>query len=81
MNTCSTLQEAGCPERETALLKSENDEEIVESSKALSIGKDRIRLSSAARMRFKYLIKQGLLAEEDRIKFIEPIRSPPPTED
>ncbi|KAG5871079.1 hypothetical protein JTB14_008971 [Gonioctena quinquepunctata] len=74
METGSSLQETESPEHEVALLKSGTDEETVESSKALSIGKDRIRLSGAARQRFKYLIKQGLPAEEARVKSVEPVK-------
>ncbi|KAG5890442.1 hypothetical protein JTB14_025847 [Gonioctena quinquepunctata] len=55
-------------EHEAAMLKSGSDEETVESSKALSIKKNRISLSGAARKRFNYLIKQGLPAEEARVK-------------
>ncbi|KAG5874582.1 hypothetical protein JTB14_014627 [Gonioctena quinquepunctata] len=46
------------PERGAFLVKYGN-EKTVESSKALDIGKHWIRLTSASRSRFQYLIKQG----------------------
>ncbi|KAG5869894.1 hypothetical protein JTB14_026745 [Gonioctena quinquepunctata] len=70
METGNSLQETESPEHEATLLKSGSNEETVESSKAFSIGKYRIRLSGAARKRFKYPIKQGLPAEEARVKWL-----------
>ncbi|KAG5894838.1 hypothetical protein JTB14_033681 [Gonioctena quinquepunctata] len=74
MDTVSSLQETESPEHEAALLKSGSEEETVESSKALSIGKNRIRLSGVARKGFKYLIKQGLPAEEASVKSVELVK-------
>ncbi|KAG5890715.1 hypothetical protein JTB14_026021 [Gonioctena quinquepunctata] len=63
--------ETESPEQEATLLKYGSDEENFESSKALTIGKNRNGLSGAARKRFEYLIKQGLPAEEARVKSVE----------
>ncbi|KAG5877835.1 hypothetical protein JTB14_018071 [Gonioctena quinquepunctata] len=67
MEIGSSLQKTDSLEHEAALLKSGSGGETVDSSTVLSIGKNRIRLSGAARKRFKYIIKQGLPAEEARV--------------
>ncbi|KAG5876066.1 hypothetical protein JTB14_004425 [Gonioctena quinquepunctata] len=49
--------------------------EPTNSSKALDlIGKNKIRLSGAARKRMKYLVKQGLPIEEARLESVEPMK-------
>ncbi|KAG5887213.1 hypothetical protein JTB14_002193 [Gonioctena quinquepunctata] len=61
-------------EHTAALIKFGSDEETVESSKPPSIEKNRMRLSGAARKWFKYLIKQGLPADEARVESVEPVK-------
>ncbi|KAG5875908.1 hypothetical protein JTB14_028671 [Gonioctena quinquepunctata] len=71
MDTGSSLQETESPEHDAALLKSGIYEETIGSSKALTIG--RISIGDV-RKRFKYLIKQGLPAEDARVKSVEPVK-------
>lgn len=63
---------------EANLLGSGGDAEPTKSSEAPNLkGNERIRLSGAARKRYKYLLKQGLIPEETRHKAVEPMKKEP----